>query len=60
VLRSSLRVARAAVRESTARKAALAAVVRLPVLLPHRRKLPADVEQAARMLEAGGRYGIAA
>lgn len=59
-LRSSARVARAAVREPVARKAALAAAVRLPVLLPRRRKLPPSVEASVRMLEAGGRYGISA
>jgi GT2 family glycosyltransferase len=59
-LRSSARAARAAVREPVARKAALSAAARLPVLLPRRRRLPPNVESAVRMLEAGGRYGIAA
>jgi len=59
-LRSSLRIAQAAVREPTARKAAISAAAHLPFLLTQRRKLPARVEREVRMLEAGGRYGIAA
>jgi GT2 family glycosyltransferase len=60
VLRSSARITRSALHDPVARKAALSAAARLPILLAQRRKLPPNVEQAVRMLEAGGRCGIAA
>lgn len=59
-LGSSLRLAGTALREPTARRAALAAATRLPLLLPKRRRLPESVERVARMLDAGGRYGVIA
>lgn len=60
VARSSARLGWAALRDPVARRAAWSVAVRLPVLLPRRRRLPQGVERAARMLDAGGRYGVVA
>jgi hypothetical protein len=52
---SGAALARAAVRDATARRALRGALVRLPAALRRRAPLPAAVEQQIRMLEDGPR-----
>jgi hypothetical protein len=50
---ASAALARAAVRDASARRALRGALVRLPAALRRRAQLPATVEEQIRMLEDG-------